>query len=70
MKINDQHNIWNNSTFLFFVLPILFYFIVAITGFQLFYNRDKNTFEKKRIILLSAGTFLYLILTLLLVYKL
>jgi hypothetical protein len=70
MKINDQHKIWNNSTFLFFVLPILFYFIIALTGYHLFYNRGKFRFEKKQIILLSAGSFFYLILVLVVVYKL
>lgn len=69
MKINNQHKIWDNSIFIFFVLPILFYFIVAITGYQLFYNRDQDKFERKRILLLSAGTFFYLILILIVAYK-
>ncbi len=69
MRINNQHKIWDNRVFLFFVLPIIFYFIVAITGYQLFYNRDKNSFELKRILLLSAGTFFYLILILVGIYK-
>lgn len=70
MRINNQHKIWDNRVFLFFVLPIMFYFIVALTGYRLFYNRGNFRFEKKQIILLSAGSFFYLILVLVVVYKL
>lgn len=69
MRTNNQKNIWDNSFVIFFILPILFFFIVSIMGFHMFYNRKKTKFEKKRIFLLSSGALFYGILIIYLYFK-
>lgn len=66
---NKSSRFFNNGGVIFFLGPLIFLPITAITGFSIFYNRFENSKERTRVImLLSSGTAFYLILTILLAY--
>lgn len=68
MKTFKGKDFWNTNMVTFFIAPLFFLCIVPFIGFQIFYNREKNKLEKKRILLLSAGSLFYGIVVLFFVY--
>lgn len=62
--MNLKDSIWSNSAFIFFVLPLIFLFIIALTGYEIFYNG--NRIDTRKVLLLSLGFLFYLILLILL----
>lgn len=60
-------SLWDNAVFLFFIGPLLYLFIVALTGNSIFYEkRNTSIHSKRKVFLLSGGALFYFILLLLL----
>ena len=57
---NRKDSIWDNGVFIFFVLPFVFLFVIALTGYEIFYNG--NRIDTRMILLLSLGSLFYLVL--------
>ena len=68
MRPTDRKDsISDNSAFIFFVLPFVFLFVIALTGYEIFYNG--NRIDTRKVLLLSLGSLFYLILLIILFIK-
>lgn len=65
MKLQDEKGLLDYPLFMFFFGPIVFLFVTAFTGYEIFHRNYINKKGKtKRRIFLSLGSLFYLILIL------
>lgn len=64
----EKKGLLENDFVIFFLGPLLFLIVVRFTGYQIFYNQNRNDNSRKRfVILLSCGAAFYLVLIIALV---